>query len=108
MLEYEKLLDSADMNADDWLRIARDIEKNYAQYDGFLVITGTDTMAYIASALSFMLQGLAKPIVLTGSQIPICEVFNDARRNLIVAMIFAGRGDFLEVGSTLPLKVGRI
>jgi len=97
MLEYEELLDSADMNSDDWWRIAKDIERTYDKYDGFLVLTGTDSMAYIASGLSFILENLDKPVVLTGSQIPICEVFNDARRNLIVAMIFAGRGDFHEV-----------
>ena len=55
------------------------------------------SMAYVASALSFMLENLAKPVAITGSQIPFCEVYNDARRNLIVSMIFASREDFLEV-----------
>ena len=97
IIEYDPLLDSADMAPSDWLKIAEDIEDNYFQYDGFLVICGTDTMAYVASALSFMLENLAKPVVVTGSQIPFCEVYNDARRNLIVSMIFASREDFLEV-----------
>ena len=97
IIEYDPLLDSADMAPSDWLKIAEDIEDNYFDYDGFLVICGTDTMAYVASALSFMLENLAKPVVITGSQIPFCEVYNDARRNLIVSMIFASREDFLEV-----------
>jgi len=97
LIEYDPLVDSADLSPDDWLKIAEDIEANYFEYDGFLVITGTDTMAYVASALSFMLENLAKPVVITGSQIPFCEVYNDARRNLIISMIFASREDFLEV-----------
>jgi L-asparaginase/Glu-tRNA(Gln) amidotransferase subunit D len=98
LIEYDPLLDSADMDPKDWLKIADDIEANYFSYDGFLIVTGTDTMAYISSALSFMLENLAKPVIITGSQIPFCEVYNDARRNLIVSMIFACREDFLEVG----------
>lgn len=97
IIEYSPLLDSADMCPDDWAKISRDIEKLYFDYDGFLVVCGTDTMAYCASALSFMLENLAKPVIITGSQIPFCEVYNDARRNLIVSMIFASREDFLEV-----------
>ena len=62
------------MGEEGWQRIAADVQRHYGAYDGFLVLTGTDTMAYIASALSFMLENLAKPVVLTGSQIPFCEV----------------------------------
>uniref|UniRef100_A0A7S2WSI2 asparaginase n=1 Tax=Rhizochromulina marina TaxID=1034831 RepID=A0A7S2WSI2_9STRA len=97
IIEYDPLLDSADMSPEDWVRIAEDIETHYFQYDGFVVICGTDTMAYAASALSFMLENLAKPVIFTGSQIPFHEVYNDARKNLIVSMIFASRDDFLEV-----------
>jgi len=88
--EFDPLLDSSNMTPDKWVAIAGDIARNYFQYDGFVVLHGTDTMAYTASALSFMLEGLGKPVVLTGSQIPICEVRNDARVNLITALIIAG------------------
>ena len=87
--EYEPLLDSANMTPHDWLTIAEDIARHYDDYDGFVVLHGTDTMAYTASALPFMLDGLGKPIILTGSQIPLCEVRNDARENLITAMLLA-------------------
>jgi L-asparaginase len=87
--EYEPLLDSADMHPHDWERLARDIEAHYHAFDGFVILHGTDTMAYTASALSFMLEHLAKPVMLTGSQIPLAEVRSDARENLITAMLLA-------------------
>lgn len=87
--EYDPLLDSSNITPDDWMKIAEDIAANYGKYDGFVVLHGTDTMAYTASALPFMLEGLAKPVVLTGSQIPLCEVRNDGRENLITAMMIA-------------------
>lgn len=87
--EYDPLLDSANMTPDDWLKIAQDIADHYDDYDGFVVLHGTDTMAYTASALPFMLDGLGKPVIVTGSQIPLCEVRNDARENLITAMMLA-------------------
>lgn len=87
--EYAPLLDSSNMTPDDWLNIAQDIAINYEEYDGFIVLHGTDTMAYTASALPFMLQGLRKPVILTGSQIPLCEIRNDARENLITSLIIA-------------------
>lgn len=68
-----------------------------SDFNSFVVIMGTDTMAYCASALSFMLENLAKPVILTGAQIPIAEVYSDARRNLIVSVIFAGNCSFNEV-----------
>jgi lysophospholipase len=85
--EYWPLLDSSDMNVKDWLRIAGDIAKSYDDYDGFIVLHGTDTMAYTASALAFMLQNLAKPVILTGSQIPFSQLRNDAQDNLLEALI---------------------
>ncbi|QDU65544.1 asparaginase [Engelhardtia mirabilis] len=97
VVEYSPLLDSADMSPDDWLRIARDVQAHYDDYDGFVVVHGTDTMAYTASALSFMLEGLAKPVVLTGSQIPLCETRNDARNNLITALEVAANHAVPEV-----------
>lgn len=87
--EYNPLLDSANMTPEDWHKIARDVGAHYHDYDGFIILHGTDTMAYTASALPFMLQGLGKPVVLTGSQIPLCEVRNDARANIITALTVA-------------------
>lgn len=95
--EYNPLLDSSNMEPADWLVIADDIKKNYDKYDGFIVLHGTDTMAYTASALSFMLEGLEKPVIFTGSQIPLCEVRNDARDNLITAMLIAAHYKIPEV-----------
>jgi L-asparaginase len=95
--EYSPLLDSANMTPADWYKIASDIGSHYKQYDGFIVLHGTDTMAYTASALAFMLQGLRKPVILTGSQIPLCEVRNDARANIITALTIAANFDIPEV-----------
>jgi len=95
--EYDVLIDSSDMTYDDMGRMATDINNEYFNYDGFVVITGTDTMAYAATALSFMLENLAKTVVFTGSQIPFSEIYNDARRNLIASVIFAGNREFSEV-----------
>ena len=87
--EYDPLYDSSDMMASDWSRIARDIHDNYDEYDGFIVLHGTDTMAYTASALAFMLEGLSKTVIVTGSQIPLCEIRNDAQENLITSLLLA-------------------
>lgn len=95
--EYDELIDSSCMGPEHWIIIATDIEKNYDKYDGFVVIMGTDTMAYASSALSFMLENLAKTVVFTGSQIPFAQVYTDARRNLIVSMIVAATSEFPEV-----------
>ncbi|VFQ47483.1 asparaginase [Desulfoluna butyratoxydans] len=95
--EYDPPLDSSSMSPSAWFDIAEDIAAHHAEYDGFLVIHGTDTMAYTASALPFMLEGLQKPVILTGGQIPLCEVRNDSRENLITAMLLAAREDIHEV-----------
>jgi L-asparaginase len=95
--EYAPLLDSSNMRPDDWVRIAQDIAAHYADYDGFVVLHGTDTMAYTASALPFLLCGLAKPVIITGSQIPLSEVRNDARASLITSMLIAGNYPVPEV-----------
>ena len=97
IIEYNPLIDSSCMGPKEWIKICTDIEANYFKYDGFVVIMGTDTMAYASSAVSFMLENLGKTVVFTGSQIPFCEVYNDARRNLIVSVIFAATSDFPEV-----------
>jgi L-asparaginase len=95
--DYDPLIDSSDMSPAHWLLIARDIADHHDAYDGFVVLHGTDTMAYTASALPFMLQGLRKPVVVTGSQIPLCEVRNDARENLITALLIAAETAIPEV-----------
>ncbi|CAB02790.1 asparaginase [Caenorhabditis elegans] len=97
IVEYEPLLDSCDMTFDDWIRIATDIKKAYHKYDGFVVLHGTDTLAYTASALSFMMENLGKPVIITGSQIPVAEVRSDGMENLIGALITAGNFDIPEV-----------
>jgi L-asparaginase len=95
--EYATLKDSADISPADWNVIGEDIATHYDKHDGFVILHGTDTMAYTASSLSFMLEGLAKPVILTGSQIPMCEVRNDARDNLLTSLIIAGRARIPEV-----------
>ena len=97
ILEYENLLDSANMEVRHWIQIARDIERHYEDYDGFVILHGTDTMAYTASALSFMLVNLRKTVVLTGSQIPLSEIRNDAVNNLLEALTIAGHFEIPEV-----------
>lgn len=86
---FEQPIDSSDMRPTDWIRIAKIIGDNYAKYDGFVVLHGSDTMAYTASALSFLLEGLVKPVILTGSQLPIGTIRTDAKENLITAIEIA-------------------
>ncbi|MBB6273118.1 L-asparaginase [Pedobacter cryoconitis] len=83
---FDPILDSSNMDPVIWAELAGIIEKTYNDYDGFVVLHGSDTMAYTASALSFMLKNLAKPVVLTGSQLPIGEIRTDAKENLITAL----------------------
>src|SRR3546814_239542 len=91
---FDPPLDSSDMNPEVWARIATIIEENNASYSGFVILHGSDTMAFTASALSFMLENLDKPVVLTGSQLPIGAIRTDARENIITAMeIAASRTD---------------
>ena len=87
--EMSPLLDSSNMAVNEWNKIARLIADSYDSYDGFVVLHGTDTMAYTASALSFMLNGLDKPVVLTGSQIPLCELRSDGCDNIITSILIA-------------------
>lgn len=95
--DYAEPIDSANMSPEDWHHIAEDIERNYEDYDGFVVLHGTDTMAYTASALSFMLEGLQKPVIFTGSQIPLTQLRTDARDNLINAVYLAANYPIPEV-----------
>lgn len=92
-IQFHPPIDSSDMNPHHWQQIARAIEVNYDKYDGFVVLHGTDTMAYTASALSFMLVNLAKPVIITGSQLPIGEVRTDGEENLITAIQIAAMQD---------------
>lgn len=95
--ECNPLLDSSDIGPKQWQMIASLITENYKKYDGFIVIHGTDTMAYTASALSFMLQHLDKPVIFTGSQVPLAEAHTDARENLLAAILLAAVDDIPEV-----------
>ena len=85
-IQFHPPIDSSNMSPKHWSDIAHAIEDNYDNYDGFVVLHGTDTMAYTASALSFMLDNLAKPVIITGSQLPIGEVRTDGEENLITAL----------------------
>lgn len=96
-LEIDPLLDSSRMSVKEWNKIGKLIADHYDSFDGFVILHGTDTMAYTASALSFMLKGLKKPVILTGSQIPLCEVRSDGRDNLITSILIAGEGKVREV-----------
>ena len=95
--ELSPLLDSSDMAVAEWNRIGEEIAALYDAFDGFVVLHGTDTMAYTAAALSFMLENLEKPVILTGSQIPLCEVRSDGRDNLITSRLIAASGKTPEV-----------
>ena len=86
---FENPIDSSNMNPEKWTQIAVTIESNYADFDGFVVLHGSDTMSYSASALSFMLENLSKPIIFTGSQLPIGDLRTDAKENLITAIQIA-------------------
>ena len=97
LYEMSPLLDSSDMTVREWNSIAAVIEGAYEHYAGFVVLHGTDTMAYTASALSFMLSGLQKPVILTGSQIPLSEMRSDGRDNLITSVLIAAEGVVREV-----------
>lgn len=88
-IAFERPIDSSDMGPEDWKRIVRIIEEHYEKYDGFVILQGTDTMAYSASVLSFMLENLTKPVILTGSQLPIGKMRTDGRENLITALEIA-------------------
>ncbi|MGF1742134.1 asparaginase [Vibrio profundum] len=95
--EYAPLIDSSDMSPRDWQQIADDIRDNYDKYDGFIILHGTDTMAYTASALSFMLENLSKPVIVTGSQIPLAELRSDGQANLLNALHIAANYPINEV-----------
>lgn len=90
---FDPVIDSSDITPDFWVKLCRIIKENYAKYDGFVVLHGTDTMSYTASALSFMLEDLAKPVVLTGSQLPVGMLRTDGKENIISSIEIAAAKD---------------
>ncbi|MGJ7063807.1 asparaginase [Morganella morganii] len=96
--EHQPLIDSSDMTPDDWQCIADDIKAQYDRYDGFVILHGTDTMAFTASALSFMFENLTKPVIVTGSQIPLEALRSDGQINLLNALYLAANYPVNEVG----------
>jgi lysophospholipase len=90
VLEFAELLDSSSIDARGWNDIAMSISNNYQLFDAFVVLHGTDSLGYTCSALSFMLQNLGKPVIFTGSQVPMLELQNDATDNLLGSLIIAG------------------
>ncbi len=95
--EYKPLIDSSNMSPADWQRIADDIKTHYDDYDGFVVLHGTDTMAYTSSALSFMFENLTKPVIVTGSQIPLTQLRSDGQVNLLNSLYIAANFPIAEV-----------
>jgi L-asparaginase len=88
-VSFEKPIDSADLKPDVWIKLAEILKQNYSKFDGFVILHGTDTMAFTASALSFMLQDFYKPVILTGSQLPVDMIRTDGKENLITAIEIA-------------------
>ncbi len=93
-LQEMKLIDSSDMNPDYWINIARVIRDNYEKFDGFVILHGTDTMTYTATALSFLLENLNKPVIITGSQLSIGQPRSDAVQNLVTSLTLAAAKSF--------------
>ena len=111
-ISFEKPIDSSNMNSIHWIKIAKIIDENYSSFDGFVVLHGSDTMSYSASALSFMLENLNKPVIFTGSQLPIGDLRTDAKENLITAIQIAslqskGKAVITEVGLYFEYKLYR-
>lgn len=111
-VSFEEPIDSSDMNTEYYVKIAEIIEINYENHDGFVVLTGSDTMSYVSSAISFMLENLAKPVIFTGSQLPIGYLRTDAKENLITSIEIASayKDDFpivSEVGLYFEYKLYR-
>lgn len=97
IVEYDPLIDSSNITIEDWNTMAQTMAESYADYDGFIILHGTDTLSYTASALSFMLENLDKPVIITGSQIPLSQSRNDAKDNIIAALLLAANYSITEV-----------
>lgn len=93
-VSFDPPVDSSDIDTDTWSSMAEIIEKNYQKFDGFVILHGTDTMAYSASALSFMLENLSKPVIFTGAQLPIGALRTDGKENLITSIVIAGAKEY--------------
>ena len=111
-ISFENPIDSSNISPKSWVAIADVIEQNYTAFDGFVVLHGSDTMSYSASALSFMLENLGKPVIFTGSQLPIGDLRTDAKENLITAIQIAslqenGKPVITEVGLYFEYKLYR-
>ena len=106
-LAFKNPIDSSNMHPDNWVDLAEIIEKNYEKHHGFVILHGSDTMAYTASALSFLLENLSKPVILTGSQLPIGIRRTDAKENLITAIEIAASGQVSEVAVYFEYKLLR-
>jgi len=85
-ISFDPVIDSSDINVEFWVKLAQTLKSNYEQYDGFVILHGTDTMSFTASMLSFMLENQSKPVILTGSQLPIGKIRTDGKENLITAI----------------------
>uniref|UniRef100_A0A8D8S9X4 asparaginase n=1 Tax=Cacopsylla melanoneura TaxID=428564 RepID=A0A8D8S9X4_9HEMI len=107
VVEYTPLLDSSNMCQADWVKMSNHVKEYYEKFDGFVILHGTDTLSYTASALSFMLENLGKPVVVTGSQISIFQITSDGVYNFLGALIFAGNYDIPEVTVYFNNKLSR-
>ncbi|KAI4672168.1 uncharacterized protein J4E78_000668 [Alternaria triticimaculans] len=107
VLEFEKLLDSSSIDSTGWDQIARTVQRNYQLFDGFVILHGTDSLAYTSSALSFMFHNLGKPVILTGSQAPMMNLQTDAQDNLLNSLIIAGHFMIPEVCLFFNFKLFR-
>ncbi len=102
-ISFEQPIDSSEMDVNHWMQMAQIVRDNYEKYDGFVILHGSDTMAFSAAALSFMLQGLKKPVIFTGSQLPIGTIRTDGKENLITAIEIAADKD--EQGEAIVQEV---
>ncbi|WBX73987.1 asparaginase [Tenacibaculum pacificus] len=111
-ISFDEAIDSSNMNVNYYIDIAQIIADNYEQFDGFVVLTGSDTMSYTSSAISFMFENLQKPVIFTGSQLPIGDLRTDAKENLITSIQIASTSEnrkpvIQEVGLYFEYKLYR-
>ena len=97
VVQFSPLLDSSNVSVAEGNKMGRTIAENYERFDGFVILHGTDTMSYSASALSFMLENLDKPVIFTGAQIPLCEIRSDGYNNIVSSVLIASEGRVKEV-----------
>lgn len=107
LIEYENLIDSSEISSAHWVKMIDEIKQAYDNYDGFVIVHGTDTMAYTASVLAFALRGLSKPVILTGAQLPLVHRRSDGWSNMIDALYSATQPDLNEVAVAFNHKLFR-